>query len=188
MEDHIASYVKTVASKSDSRKKTRERNIDTMQSFALLRNETREHVKTGLYFLISRNYKVLLKRTTKGKQRYQISTEDKKILCSRSMIHENSKALKALFNGDSYSITCATLFRLCIALCLSFDEAYDWFLSCGFDLSSDTQKCRSFAKLLSKYCEKDGHTCDMCTVHEKLQKADCDAKNQGLGVLYPHNI
>lgn len=114
--EEFASYVQNVASKHNSRLININEKINSMQSLALIKNEKRNNLKIGLYFLISHNYKIVLKRNAKGNRKYQIVTEDKKLLCLRSTVHENDKKLKALFNGDHYKVTPAALFRLSIAL------------------------------------------------------------------------
>lgn len=183
--EEFASYLKNVALKHDSRLININRKINSMQTLALIKNENRNSIKMGLYFLIAHHYKVVLKRDPKGIRSYQIETKDKQILCARSTIHENDKKLKAIFNGARYKVTQAALFRLSIALCLTFEEAYDWYLIWGYDLSSDAYQCRDFAMLLCKYCVPSGHTLDISSVHERLSEADLYSQINHLGVLYP---
>lgn len=185
--EEFASYVQNVASKHNSRLININEKINSMQSLALIKNEKRNNLKIGLYFLISHNYKIVLKRNAKGNRKYQIVTEDKKLLCLRSTVHENDKKLKALFNGDHYKVTPAALFRLSIALSLTFEDAYDWYLAWGYDLSSDAYQCEEFAKLLRKYCIKSGHSLEVSDVHERLYQADLYSQIHHLGALYPRD-
>ena len=103
----------------------------------------------------------------------------------RSTVHENDKKLKALFNGEHYKVTPAALFRLSVALSLTFEEAYDWYLAWGYDLSSDAYQCEEFAKLLHKYCIKSGHSLEVSDIHERLYQADLYSQIHHLGILYP---
>lgn len=60
--EEFASYLKNVALKRDSRLININRKINSMQTLALIKNENRNSVKMGLYFLIAHHYKVVLKR------------------------------------------------------------------------------------------------------------------------------
>ena len=59
--EEFASYVQNVASKHNSRLININEKINSMQSLALIKNEKRNNLKIGLYFLISHNYKIVLK-------------------------------------------------------------------------------------------------------------------------------
>lgn len=61
-----------------------------MQSLALIKTKKKQF-KNRIILLISHNYKIVLKRNAKGNRKYQIVTEDKKLLCLRSTVHENDK-------------------------------------------------------------------------------------------------
>ena len=108
-----------------------------MQSLALIQNEERTDVQLRTYYSIKLKYKVVLKKKN-NKAYYQV--RDIEHLSILSNVHKNSPAVKALFNGYSYNVGISVLFRLCIALCLTFEESYDWFRMWGYELNCNSHK------------------------------------------------
>lgn len=180
MEEITSSYLNYVALNHESRINKIKEQIKSMQSLALIQNEERTDVQLSIYYLIKHKYKVVLKKKN-NKAYYQVRyIEHLSIL---SNVHKNSPAVKALFNGYSYNVGISVLFRLCIALCLTFEESYDWFRMWGYELNCNSHKWRIIANLLAKYTANP--QCDLCTIREKIEKSNMESISNGGPSLNP---
>lgn len=170
MEELNTSYLQEVALNHTSRLNNIKKEINSKQCFALKKNEERSHLQLGLYYLIKNKYTVVLKNRN-GNKSYQV--KDIERLSILSNVHKNTPAIKALFNDASYDSGVSVLFRLCIALGLNFEESYDWFRLCGYELNSTIHRWRNISYLLIKYTANPEH--DLYNVRKKIEEANTES-------------
>ena len=182
MEESNASYLREVALNHISRLDNIQKEINLKQCFALIKNEERTHLQLGLYYLIKNKYTVVLKNKN-GNKSYQI--KDIERLSILSNVHKNTPAIKALFNNASYDSGVTVLFRLCIALGLNFEQSYDWFRVCGFELNSTIKRWKNISYLLIKYTANPKQ--DLGSIRKKIEQANKESIANGGERLYPKN-
>ena len=180
MEEFNSSYVKNVAQNHNSRLINIQEKINSMQSYALIKNEKRTHIQLSIYYLIKNQYHVVTKKDNRNTT-YQIKDLERQSILSS--VHKNSPALKALFNDYNYTVGVSVLFRLCIALCLSFEESYDWFRVCGYELNSSLKQWQNISNLLIFYTKNSES--NLYIIHNKLINASNDSISNGGPSLYP---
>lgn len=77
------------------------------------------------------------------------------------------------------------LFRLCIALGLNFEQSYDWFRLCGYELNSTVQRWKNISYLLIKYTANPKH--DLYSIRQKIEQANKESIANGGERLCPKN-
>jgi hypothetical protein len=124
------------------RQKLRTKCINSNPEFAIIRNEACEHLQLGLFLLIRSGYRVSIQNSGY----YKIYP--KKKLLESTYLNPTTNAIFTLFCGYDDSISPSSMLQLSIALSLCVEDAFDWFLVCGFNLSSSTRKMRGYLHLL----------------------------------------
>ena len=124
------------------RQKQRMKCINSNSEFAIIRNETCEHVQFGLFLLIHYGYHITMQKSGY----YKFSP--KKNLIEATYLNPTTNAISTLFCGYDDTMSPSTMLQLSIALSLSIEDAFDWFLVCGYNLSSSSRKMRGYMHLL----------------------------------------
>ena len=180
MEELNTSYLQKVALNHTSIFNNIKKEINSKQCFALIKNEERSHLQLGLYYLIKNKYTVVSKNRN-GDKGYQV--RDIEQLSILSNVHINTPAMKVLFNDNGYDSGVSVLFRLCIALGLNFEQCYDWFRLCGYELNSKVHRWKNISYLLIKYTANPKH--DLYNIRQKIEQANKESIANGGERLCP---
>lgn len=93
--------------------------------------------------------------------------------------------MKVLFNDTGYDSGVSVLFRLCIALGLNFEQSYDWFRLCGYELNSTVKRWKNISYLLIKYTANPKH--DLYSIGQKIEQANKESIANASERLRPRN-
>ena len=178
-----ADYLKEIIENTETRINKRKERINTTSCFKMLINEKRNAIQLGLYLVIKAGYTISVSYHKDGTIKYRIN-EIQEIL-DRSLVHENTKTLKVLFNNDSNTVGIPVLFRLCLALCLTFEESYDWFMACGYNLSADIGEWPCITHLLYIYTTKNNEYVSLSNVVKNIYDASDYSVRHGFRKLCP---
>lgn len=140
---------KTISQNFNTRMQHIEKNIQTMPQYGCLKNEERQYLRISLYYVIKQGNHVY---DSPDCDTTFYRLKEKQELITRADINEGTKSIRTLFKGYSFPLDYPILFRLCIALSLTIEESYDWFRTCGMDLSSDIPEFETLGYLIQKYC------------------------------------
>lgn len=106
--------------------------------------------------------------------KYLPEKKKKKALLECTLLDNNNSTLfDFLHKGTGHDFKPGGLIQICMSLDLSYEEAFDLFISCGYDLTADTPIPTLCNDVLRIYCKKDFASCltkiididEYCTKH-----------------------
>lgn len=156
------------------REKYRTNIIENNPKYSIVISETRIHLKLSLYFLIRAGYQVY----KKSNNTYFISKKSE--LLDRTLLSPKTKSISTILCGSNDPYTERVLFQLCIALSLSLEDSFDWFLYFGYNLNATTYKWKGYLHMLflTQCSLKEKNSLEQC--HKKIRLADDFAKRHFL--------